>query len=272
MKIGKIAKYRIISQAIFFVVANLGFIIGMTGIVYPFFYCYASPGACASCPLGIIEHSVSGGMLMAGMFLYVIFFIALVGLVFGRAACGWACPIGALQDAINAVAGKLQTRLNNRAAAVLPSRLPGKMKYVKYGLLAYVVLGSAVLALPTFTDLCPVGVLTGTFPQLALNPGSFAFGQYFAVGMIIFSLFVALIVLVGRGWCRWFCPIGAMFAGTNKISILKLRLRGDKCVNCNACSKSCPMAINVPEDAERNPECILCGRCVDACKFDALRM
>lgn len=260
----KIGKYRTITQIASFIAANLGFTFGMSGLVYPFFFCYASPGACASCPLGLIEHAVSGGKKNFCLLLYVTSFMALIGLVFGRAACGWACPIGTIQDAINKVFGKLRKKRLGSADKY--------MRYAKYAALAYVVIGAVFVALPTFTDLCPIGVLTGTFPHLAISAGSFTFGEFFAIGMLSFGLFVALIILIGRGWCRYVCPIGAMYAQTNKISILKLRIDKKACVNCGACSKDCPMGINVPENAEKNPECIMCGRCVDACGSGCLRM
>ncbi|MDD5502885.1 MAG: 4Fe-4S binding protein [Candidatus Thermoplasmatota archaeon] len=262
-----IAKYRIISQIASFIAANLGITFGMTGLVYPFFYCYAAPYACASCPLGLIEHAVSGGKKNFCLLLYVTSFMALIGLVFGRAACGWACPIGAIQDAVSKIAGKF--RKNGNGKKWNGEKL---LRYAKYAALAYVVIGAVFVVLPTFTDLCPIGVLTGTFPHLALSASSFTPGEFFGIGLFVFGLFVALVLLVGRGWCRYVCPIGAMYAPMNKISILKLEIDKEKCKGCGACAKSCPMGINVPEDGVKNPECIMCGRCVEACKPGCLRM
>ena len=262
-----IAKYRIITQAASFIAANLGFTFGMTGMVYPFFFCYASPGACASCPLGLIEHAVSGGKKNFCLLVYVTSFIALIGLVFGRAACGWACPIGTIQDTINKLFGKIRSKFK-----IKNWNSEKYLRYIKYAALAYVVIGAAFVALPTFTDLCPIGVLTGTFPHLAISADTFTFGEFFAIGMFSFGFFIALIILVGRGWCKYVCPIGAMYAPMNKLSILKLTLDKEKCKNCGACTNACPMGIDVQKDANRNPECILCGRCVDACKPGCLRM
>ena len=87
------------------VVAVLGFFefVGMSGLIYPFYFCYACPWAWASCPLGIVEHSFidmgygewkNGFLLLA----YAIGTITFAGVLFGRYICGWACPIGALRQ------------------------------------------------------------------------------------------------------------------------------------------------------------------------------
>jgi len=121
-----------------------------------------------------------------------------------------------------------------------------------------------------FTDICPVGILTGTFPILFLNPGKYEPNPFFWPAMIFFVLFFVLIFLVERGWCRYFCPVGAILAPFNKISYLTVSVDEKVCVHCNACSDVCPMGINVPE-MNRDPECILCGKCINVCPKNAIK-
>jgi polyferredoxin len=82
--------------------------------------------------------------------------------------------------------------------------------------------------------------------------------------LVVFILFIALIFLVERGWCRYFCPVGALLAPFNKISFLHISVKTEECIHCNACSYVCPMAIDIP-NMHRDPECILCGKCITAC-------
>jgi len=97
-----------------------------------------------------------------------------------------------------------------------------------------------------------------------LNPGKFVPNPFFWVALAVFILFLVLIFVVERGWCRYFCPVGALLAPFNKISYLHVAVNKQKCIHCNACSNACPMGIDVP-NMNRNPECILCGKCIEIC-------
>jgi polyferredoxin len=77
-------------------------------------------------------------------------------------------------------------------------------------------------------------------------------------------------VLVGRGWCRYICPLGALMAPFNKVSVLWVHVNHDKCIECLACEKTCPMKIKVL-NMYRDPECILCGKCISICPTSAIQ-
>jgi polyferredoxin len=115
-----------------------------------------------------------------------------------------------------------------------------------------------------FTDICPVGILTGTFPILAIDPSKYIPNPFFWIAMVIFVLFIILIFVIERGWCRYFCPVGAILAPFNKISMLHISVNTKECIHCNICSDVCPMGIDVA-DMDRDPECILCGKCISVC-------
>jgi polyferredoxin len=121
-----------------------------------------------------------------------------------------------------------------------------------------------------FTDVCPVGMLVGTFPLLMVYPGKFIPNPFFMYALIIFILFIILIFIIERGWCRYFCPIGAILAPFNKISLIHVSVNKDECIHCNICSSVCPMGIDVP-NMYRDPECILCGKCVEKCPKNVIK-
>jgi polyferredoxin len=122
-----------------------------------------------------------------------------------------------------------------------------------------------------FTDICPIGYLVGTIPISILNPGGFNPNEFFIIAMGVFVLFLVLVFTVERGWCRYFCPIGAMLAPFNKISMYKVSVNKDECIHCNICINTCPMGIDVP-NMDRDPECILCGKCIEACPKNVIKM
>jgi len=270
----KLQLKRLITQIVFFFTANLGVSGLKTGFCYPFFYCNACPAATSACPLRSLELSVydlykKPGNFSLKLLLFPLMILGVVGIFSGRAFCGWVCPIGLLQRATGKVARFLKTKipfLKN----IGQHKIEKYLRYTKYFLLIGLVFVTSIFIGFVFTDICPVGMLTGTFPILVLNPGVYVPSSYFYPALIVFILFLVLIFLVERGWCRYFCPVGALLAPFNKISFLHLEIDKDKCVHCNLCSDVCPMGIDVP-NMHRDPECILCGKCVSACPHNIIK-
>lgn len=253
---------RLISQISFLFAANLGAFGLKTGFCYPFFYCQACPAADAACPIRAIEVGVFRGNFNLRLIFYPILILGLTGIIFGRAACGWVCPIGFLQRATSRVPRKLKKYSFIKKLGA--HKIEPRLRYVKYISLIGLAIVSPILIGFIFTDICPVGVLTGTIPILILNPGQFIPGFYFYPALIIFILFIILIFTVERGWCRYFCPVGALLAPFNKISHIYVNVETKACTHCHLCSMVCPMGIDIP-NMHRDPECILCGKCINAC-------
>jgi ferredoxin-type protein NapH len=253
---------RLYFQIILFFSANLGAVGLKTGFCYPFFYCQACPAATSACPLRALENSVYKQSLEWRFLVYPLLIIGVFGIATGRAICGWACPIGLLQRGTGRVARKVKHHpLAQKLGSWKGERY---LRYIKYMMLIGLVFLTSFLIGFIFTDICPVGMLVGTIPIMILNPGKFVPNYFFPVALVIFILFLALIFLVERGWCRYFCPVGALLAPFNKISILHISVNNKNCIHCNACVNVCPMGIDVP-NMHRDPECILCGKCVTAC-------
>ncbi len=89
------------------------------------------------------------------------------------------------------------------------------------------------------------------------------------VAILLVTLLAAIIVY--RPFCKYICPLGATYALFNRISLYRLRVDTDKCVNCNACAKVCKMGID-PIKTPNNAECIRCGDCARTCPKDALHL
>lgn len=253
---------RLIAQISLLFTANLGAFGIKSGFCYPFFYCNACPAADAACPLRAIEVGVFRGNYNLRLIFYPILILGLTGILFGRAACGWACPIGFLQRATSHVPRKLKKYSFIKKLGA--HKIEPRLRYVKYVALIGLVIITPILIGFMFTDICPVGFLTGTIPILLLNPGQFVPSFYFYPALIIFILFIILIFTIERGWCRYFCPVGAILAPFNKVSHIYVDVETKACTQCHLCSKICPMGIDIPK-MHRDPECIFCGKCINAC-------
>lgn len=264
---------RLLSQILIFFSANLGALGLKTGFCYPFFYCNSCPAATSACPLRAIEQSVYKNSLNWRLLLYPILILGFFGVTSGRAICGWGCPIGLLQRGTGKIARKLKKYPSIKKLG--QHQIEPYLRYIKYFLLIGLVILTSYLIGFMFTDICPIGILTGTIPTFILYPGKFVPGYYFLAAIAIFVLFLVLIFTIERGWCRYFCPIGAILAPFNKISILHISLapkeKIDKeCLHCNACSNACPMGIDVC-NMNRDPECILCGKCINICPKNLIK-
>jgi len=170
----------------------------------------------------------------------------LLGLTFivGRAVCGYGCPVGAVQELLYDV----PTGKSKRGKLILPTRVAFLIRLVMLG----VIVGSfLVLGVDLIEEIAPYQLW-----QLELVfPGFF----------VIVGFFVASVFLY-RPFCRLFCPFGAVASLVAKFSRFKLE-KGESCVECGVCDKTCPTG----EMTERYGECYLCGRCMTACKTDAIK-
>ena len=259
---------RLISQILVLISANLGAFGFKTGFCYPFFYCHSCPASTSACPLRAIEQSVYHGSLSWKLLVYPLLILGFFGVTTGRGVCGWACPIGLLQRATGVVARRLKKYSIIRKIG--QHRIEPYLRYIKYFILIGLVVVTPALIGFMFTDICPVGFLVGTIPNMVLNPDKFITNPFFIVALVIFILFLLLIFLVERGWCRYFCPVGAILAPFNKISLIHIEVEKKACSLCHQCSNICPMGINIPE-MDRDPECILCGKCIESCPNNLIR-
>ena len=227
--------------------------------------CYSCPAATGACPIGAFQAVVGSSKFKFTY--YITGFFILLGVLLGRFICGFLCPFGWFQDLLHKIPGK---KLST-----------AKLKPLRY--LKYVILVVFVILLPAFVTnslgmgdpffckyICPQGVLEGAIPLALVNSGiRAALGHLFTFKFTILALFIILSILFYRPFCKWICPLGAIYSLFNKVSFLKIQVDHEKCVGCQKCSRVCKMDVNVV-DTPNHPECIRCGECMKACPTDAI--
>lgn len=227
--------------------------------------CYSCPAATSACPIGAFQAVVGSSKFKFTY--YITGFFILLGVLLGRFICGFLCPFGWFQDLLHKIPGK---KLST-----------AKLKPLRY--LKYVILVVFVILLPAFVTnslgmgdpffckyICPQGVLEGAIPLALANSGiRAALGHLFTFKFTILALFIILSILFYRPFCKWICPLGAIYSLFNKVSFLKIQVDHEKCVGCQKCSRVCKMDVNVV-DTPNHPECIRCGECMKACPTDAI--
>lgn len=188
--------------------------------------------------------------------------VLLVTALWGRFFCGYLCAFGAMQELLGAL-----RRVSLPGLKTVPKHIDRKLKRVKYGVLAAIVLLAWVFQLPVRGSLSPWGVfgalLSGN-PRTALSVVP-TVGFFFLLGIAAASF------LVERFFCRYLCPLGAIFTPISRWRLFHIHRNGSECVNCSACSRSCAMGVTVQEaDSVRDGECIDCMRCTAVCPTAAL--
>lgn len=228
----------------------------------PGLHCYSCPAAGVACPIGSLQ-AVMGSVSFDFSF-YVVGFLLAIGVLLGRFVCGFLCPFGLIQELIHKI-------------PVKKLRLPRGLRYVKYAVLAVMVLwpvfSAKLVSDPVFCKyICPSGTLTGALPLLAVDDalhnavgGMFIWKAALLLSILVFSS------LIYRVFCRVLCPLGAIYGLTNRISFYRLKVDENKCIHCGKCQRVCLMDVD-PTKAPDSPECIRCGACAQACPTGAIRL
>ena len=237
-------------------------------VCVPGLNCYSCPGAVGSCPLGSLQAVLTGRTHKFPF--YVLGFLLLFGALFGRLVCGWLCPFGLVQDLLHKIPFVKKLR-----------RLPGEraLRYLKYAVLVgfVIVLPLVVLDIvgqgqPWFCKyICPSGPRFAGLPLTASNPPlRAALGWLFTWKAAVLLALVLLSIVLWRPFCRYLCPLGAIYGLFNPVAVYRFRIDEDRCTDCGACKAACKLDIDVRR-TPNSAECVRCGACRRACPHGAIR-
>ncbi|MBO4863069.1 MAG: 4Fe-4S binding protein [Eubacterium sp.] len=230
---------------------------GLKGICAPSLNCYSCPGAVASCPLG----SLQTGLLSSKYKIpyYVLGTILLFGILLGRFICGFLCPFGLLQELIY----KLPVPKIKKSKA---TRVLSYLKYII--LILFVILIPLVKLAPGFCKyICPAGTIEAGIPLTASDSSLRGMvGILFSWKVFVLAAVLLVCMFCYRSFCRFICPLGALYSFFAPVSVVGIKVDNEKCINCNACVEGCLMDINKVGDHE----CIHCGSCIKGCPTEAI--
>jgi len=225
--------------------------------------CYSCPGAVGACPIGSFQGSFKGGK---SAIFYVGGILLLYSIMFGRMICGWICPFGFIQDLLHKI--KTPKLKKNRFTRILSG-----FKYVILIFFVFIVpIAYALrnLPLPEFCKyICPAGTLEGGVGLLSNRVNDSYFSMLGPLFTWKFALMISIIlacIFIYRMFCRFICPLGALYSLFNRYSLFGIKVDNSKCVNCSRCVHHCKMDIKKVGDRE----CISCGECASVCPTGAI--
>ncbi|PMB74142.1 hypothetical protein C0199_01045 [Candidatus Bathyarchaeota archaeon] len=299
----KINTIRIVVQFLSFLFFSaIIFNLGSLPILLPVLWTWGLQQNTVGDAFTALQFMLSGWQQSAPVFpwLAVASFLA-VGVLLGKSLCGWVCPFGFIQDLIDFIkVKKMEVSPKTHEDMTL-------MKYFVLGITLFIsvtfsaakLLGAhrsyenamGIFAYAPFTAVSPSETLFATLPKMVQGfsnaivekpvlealagvldlPPLFWVQLFILVGVLVFAAYVP------RGWCKYFCPHGAIMAVLNRFSFMGLRRDPVKCVKgeCRECVKTCPMRVRIlelPWEKFSDPECIYCLKCVDACSNKAIRL
>ncbi|MBO4940101.1 MAG: 4Fe-4S binding protein [Clostridia bacterium] len=221
--------------------------------------CYSCPGAIGACPLGSLQNALSesGTRLPA----YIFGIIILFGLLLGRTICGFLCPFGWIQELLHRI----------KTPKLKKSKATRVFSYLKYVLLVVlVIIVPLTLAIPGFCEyICPAGTMEGGLGLLlnSANESLLAIlGPLFTWKFTLLVLMVVASIFIFRFFCRFLCPLGAIYGFFCRLALLGVKIDKDKCTDCGLCISACKMDTKKVGDHE----CIQCGECMSVCPTKAI--
>ena len=233
----------------------------------PGFNCYSCPGAIGACPLGALQNALAATGHRAGW--YMLGILLLFGTILGRTICGWICPLGLIQELLH----KIPT------FKIKKSRVTRILSYLKYVLLLVFAMAIPLyyglkyhMPMPGFCKfICPAGTLEGAIGLLS-NPGN---AELFGMLGVFFTRKFVILIVIGlacifcyRSFCRFVCPLGAIYGLFNRFCLVGVKVDTDKCNGCGNCVRHCGMDVKHVGDHE----CINCSKCMDVCPQKAISL
>jgi uncharacterized protein with FMN-binding domain len=212
--------------------------------------------------IGSIIMSIIGGSFVFTEHLGSIILVLgvfLVTMVFGRYFCGFICSFGAMQDFLNAIGKLIPFKVK------IPEKADKYLKLLKYAVLAFVAIGVWGFSVTGDVIWSPWTVF-GMYSSLSAWSSLEYFltlGGAFLLLIIIGSLFIE------RFFCKYLCPLGAMFALVSRTRLNPLKRKSEKCGSCKLCTAKCSMSMPLYKyDEISSGECINCLKCTEVCQND----
>ncbi len=191
---------------------------------------------------------LSGGWQVPVIFLTILAFITVFSIVGNKLFCGWACPIGAIQELFNHIP------LPKKFRIMLPFTVTNPIRIIVF------------LAFITFVFTLGLSIYD------YFNPFHFLHWRFEALAIVALLVTLTASLFIFRPFCYTVCPIGLFTWLIEHFSLVRVKVDRHNCKDCNLCIKksSCPAVQSILDEKRSHPDCFACGRCIGVCPEKAL--
>ena len=189
----------------------------------------------------------------------ILIILLLTVFLFGRILCGYACPVGALQELISQIKFKsnIKKQKNVKYKIDISLKTATILRWIFFGVITILAIFWSFSVLQVINPFTGFNFFTNPLAPLFLIPG------ITLISVIIASVFIY------RPWCRLFCPFGALASLVGRFTQYKY-IRTEDCNDCGLCEKICP--THQAERDSKKRECYYCNRCVTVCPQNAIKL
>lgn len=230
-------------QGMFFLLAPSSFATGFMGLKTLFMQFY-------------IMNTRRGYDFEIMSFTILLIILVVLTVIFGRFFCGYVCGFGFLGDAAYKLSSTVAKKMGKQPPH-LPVAATKVLRFLKYVVLVAVC---ALVASGFYSDVNANSPWT-VFGKLA----NLSVANVTAIGAVLLGLIVVGMLTEERFFCRFLCPLGAIYSILPTLPTGRMKRQRPKCrKNCAACQKACPVDIE-PKGGLLAGECVTCGRCAEVC-------
>ena len=194
----------------------------------------------------------------SSVFIIRLIVLCLLTVLAGRVFCGWACAFGAVGDWIYSFTGFILKKLGIKRK-ILPEKISVQLRKLKY----FVLMGTLILCffqLGRYVSEYSPWTSFSLITSFNLNPAEHIISVVILVGIVIGM------ASTERFFCRFLCPMGAVFSLLPELPFLSIKRNAAGCIKgCSACKRNCPVNLKLNEDPSVDGECIRCGKCMNTC-------
>jgi polyferredoxin len=193
-------------------------------------------------------------------------------IILGRFFCSWVCPFGSIHHFV----GYLGKRSKPAGQRIKLNRYR-KAQGIKYFVLAFLLAGAAFPSISATLQtglLDPIPLVSRSVNLVLLPIADKPFAllavtqRLYELAGLIFAVFAAAVLLnlfIPRFYCRFVCPLGALFGVVSRFAIWRIGKNKQACTGCKFCEQHCEGGCE-PATTIKIAECVLCFNCRDDCK------
>ena len=204
----------------------------------------------------------TGQMLTINSFIITLIAVFAFTIIFGRFFCGFACAFGSYGDLLYLISSSLQKK-SRKKLWHFPKMLREIFRYGKYIVLIAVVLLCVMGKTGLISEWSPWVIFSQLIAlHLPREGGSYA--------ILTFVLVSIGMLIEPRFFCRYLCPLGALFSLLPILPVSGVnRSKADCIKGCRRCEQVCPCSLDIPDasndDNQKMGECFQCGNCANWC-------